>query len=138
MSRNRRRDPSPQQGEVALPGHAVQQQEVVGARLAGRVIRGPGQQLYLRMRVEESRDLLEQIARIPALIVGKANDLRRRESELGVSYVRHAVGATHMSDANAPGLARNDRLEPIVGILVDDDEREIGAALSGKRFQQAA
>jgi hypothetical protein len=87
--------------------------------------------------LEQGHDPLDEIWRVPAVVVGKGEDRAAALREADIARPRQAARGAAMMDPQARREGGQYRLEHARRILVDDDDLEIGLRLGDERGEEA-
>ena len=91
----------------------------------------------LRMATEGSHDLFQRVRRIPAVVIGKSQDLLTRDQgEQMVSRRRYAARRQQDTGQRQGGMARQHAVQHAGRVLVCQIDVETGVGLSLQRDQQ--
>ena len=100
-----------------------------GSWLSELIDRAPAETVPLGMLREDARHMLEKLRRIPAIVVGKCDDVGAEVLERDVACPTESRLRAEAEDREDSFEAREDRSKPLVGVLVDDDYPEIAVGL---------
>lgn len=85
---------------------------------------------------EQGDDLLDRAGRIPAIVIGKADNVPGAGSQAEVARDGEAGAAAQVLERKAPDILRHDRVQRVALVLVDEDDLEVAGALIRQALEQ--
>jgi hypothetical protein len=95
-----------------------------------------GETVQCAVAVELGRDARKQVGRIPAVVVGESDDFSRRERKPGVSSAGETTRRADVFHGETLRIFCEQRVEAVVGILIDDDKLESAMGLRLEMLQK--
>jgi len=86
----------------------------------------------LWMVEQEPRNALEEFRRVPTVVVWERYDVGRHVSQADITCPAQPNSGAEMDDRDVRGELGEHREEPLIRILIDDDQPRVPTCLSGQ------